>query len=85
MILTGTGTDLLALHPKVGHEVSFFLFLLGHSSCLGAVFFYQRDAVVSLPSMVRSWRGEIGEVLIDLLLGLAAVMLRACLSVVFYD
>lgn len=29
--------------------------------------------------------GKIGEVLIDLLLGLAAVILRACLSVVFYD
>lgn len=36
--LTGTATDVLTLHPKVGHEVSFFLFLLGHSSYLGAVF-----------------------------------------------
>lgn len=27
VILTGTGTDLLTLHPKVEHEVSLFLFL----------------------------------------------------------
>lgn len=26
MILTGTGTDLLTLHPIVGHKVSFILF-----------------------------------------------------------
>lgn len=84
MILTGTGTDLLTLYPKVEHEVSFFIFI-GHPSYLGAVFSYRRDAVVSLPSIVWSWRGEMGEVLLDLLLGLAAVMLRACLSAVFYD
>lgn len=62
VILTGIGTDLLTLGCRVGHEMS-FLFLLGHSSYLGAAFFYRRDAVVSLPSSVWSWRGEVREVL----------------------
>lgn len=62
VILTGAGTDLLTLSPKVGREVSFFIFT-GTLQLSRCCLFYQRDAVVSLPSSAWAWRGETREVL----------------------
>lgn len=47
--LTGAGTDVLTLHPKVGHELSFFcIIFIGTLQLCWCCFFYQRDAVVYL-------------------------------------
>lgn len=48
--LTGTGTSVLTLHPKVGHKVVFFIGTLELPWCC---LFYQWSAAASLPSSVR--------------------------------
>lgn len=58
--LTGTGTSVLTLHPKVGHKVVFFIGTLELPWCC---LFYQWSAAASLPSSVRGWSGETREVL----------------------
>lgn len=82
--LTGAGTDVLTLHPEVGHELSFFLlFLLGHSSYVGAVFSTRGMQLFTFNCM------ELGEgdmrSPVGLCIGLVAVMRRAYLSMVLND
>lgn len=84
MILTGAGTDLLTLPPKVGREVSFFNFYWDTPVISVLSFLPERCSCFFTFKCMGLEGGEMRSPL-GLCVGLAAVMPRVCLSTVFND